>query len=735
MILRRLDKEAKRIVTEVLSYISYDCDDENSLFSTTCKILGIDEKNQNQELIAGIKKYCINIEGICYFIALNFRIPEKMIKLRCAQFVNRIDYYLYQSGVKPCSKENKKILLEYCDLCDIYTQSPSLFSEYNNIITTVMKKYEKAHTFIIENKYHEAIEIYNDLLNIVSNSSPIFLDRGYAFFCLKEYDNAIENYTKVIQKDPNEGNIYYLRAGAYFENNDYLNAIADFTKGLEYLPDNAEALFKRGSAYSHINEFDMAISDLTQSINIDANNADAFMCRAWCYAKIKKEMNFREDILKVAKLDPSLEEGLKDKYKLYFTFDEIRIALRKYDKDVEKDYLYKKAVELLQSLSIAEDIKNAKELCSIVYINWDISERLIDDLLKNEIPIILVKNKCIYEILSRSKDLQKRYKLMSNLECLYKKNNEIIGEYFECLSLEYYHNQKDYLSKHYYNLMEQIYTENIGNKEIASIFAKCTEYGTSNNIELIKYNEKLIEIYDKNKDNVEVGHFYAKYLYNFIKNTNSIYVKNSKIKTIEEIYRNGNKEVAKILSDSLYHIILLEDSSELIHTYLKKMENLEDTNGKRRSYEYINSFIHYISHDLTEEQKRKINIHKASTKGHYVDIDISFMRNNLIIYFDEERCDSDGDSLFECLDIHIVDSKVVYSIADVLFNSVNLISKETFSEIELDFFNNLENSNVKKLFHAMISIYQGNPINGEHLNFIQYLDKENLPYMYSHWVR
>jgi Flp pilus assembly protein TadD len=73
----------------------------------------------------------------------------------------------------------------------------------------------------------------------------------------------------------------------------------------------------------------MAISDLTKSIKIDPNNVDAFMCRAWCYAKIKKEMNFREDILKAAKLDPSLEKGLKDKYKLYFVFDEIKIALQK----------------------------------------------------------------------------------------------------------------------------------------------------------------------------------------------------------------------------------------------------------------------------------------------------------------------------------------------------------------------------------------------------------------------
>jgi hypothetical protein len=118
-------------------------------------------------------------------------------------------------------------------------------------------------------------------------------------------------------------------------------------------------------------------------------------------------------------------------------------------KDVEKEYLYKKAVELLHSLSIAEDIKIAKELCSIIKINWDISEKIIDNLLKIEIPIILVKNKCVYEILSHSKDSQKRYKLMTNLENLYKNNNEIMIEYFECLSHEYYHNQKDYLSKHY----------------------------------------------------------------------------------------------------------------------------------------------------------------------------------------------------------------------------------------------------------------------------------------------
>jgi tetratricopeptide (TPR) repeat protein len=326
MMLRKIDSEARKIVNDVLSYVSSECNDENKLFSTTCKLLNIDENLQNQELIDGIKKYCISIEGICYFIALNFRLPISM-KLRCAQFVNQIDHYLYQNGVKPCSQENKGKLLKYCDLYDIYIQSPSLFYEYSNISKNNIHNnkeiknneevfIEKAKNLIKEKKYYDAIEIHNKLLENIPDKIPIYLDRGYAFFCLREYNHAIEDYSKVLDKNPNDGNTYYLRAGAYLENKDYFNAIADFSNGLKFLPDNAGALFRRGSAYSNIKEFDKAIEDLSRSIEIDNSNSDVFMCRAWCYAKLNKGKEFKDDLLNASKLNPEIAEGLKRRYNL-----------------------------------------------------------------------------------------------------------------------------------------------------------------------------------------------------------------------------------------------------------------------------------------------------------------------------------------------------------------------------------------------------------------------------------
>ena len=131
LMLKKMENEAKKIVDDVLKLTTSNCNDESKLYSATCKLLNLSENNDNKELVEGIKKYCICIEGICYFIALHFRLPLSM-KLRCAQFVNLIDYYLYQNGVNPCSIENKILILKYVDLYDIYEHDPSIFSVYNN---------------------------------------------------------------------------------------------------------------------------------------------------------------------------------------------------------------------------------------------------------------------------------------------------------------------------------------------------------------------------------------------------------------------------------------------------------------------------------------------------------------------------------------------------------------------------------------------------------------------------
>ena len=151
------------------------------------------------------------------------------------------DYW--QEIIKGCLIKDNKERFSSPDLCNKLRRKPEL--KNNNISNNINKiKEEKELELLLKQadflrdlkQYQEAMDLYNQIIQLNPNYSNAYFNRGVAYDDLKEYKKAIADYTKAIELDPNYTYAYYNRGVAYYHLKEYENAILDYTKAIKLDP-------------------------------------------------------------------------------------------------------------------------------------------------------------------------------------------------------------------------------------------------------------------------------------------------------------------------------------------------------------------------------------------------------------------------------------------------------------------------------------------------------------------
>jgi tetratricopeptide (TPR) repeat protein len=90
---------------------------------------------------------------------------------------------------------------------------------------------------------------------------------------LKDYQGAIVDYTKAIELNTNYSDAYLNRGDTKTRIQDYQGAIADFSKVIELNPTNSDAYYNRGVSYSKLNKKESACLDLINAEELGDTDA------------------------------------------------------------------------------------------------------------------------------------------------------------------------------------------------------------------------------------------------------------------------------------------------------------------------------------------------------------------------------------------------------------------------------------------------------------------------------
>lgn len=135
---------------------------------------------------------------------------------------------------------------------------------------------EKGLELLEDEKYQEAIDQFNKLIEIDENDTNAYYHRGMSYFYQNLSHRAILDFDKVITLNKNAINSYYFKGICNADLKKYIEAIQDLSVYIENIQDNKFAYFYRAASYVEINEYENALIDYFKVIELDSSYAEAY---------------------------------------------------------------------------------------------------------------------------------------------------------------------------------------------------------------------------------------------------------------------------------------------------------------------------------------------------------------------------------------------------------------------------------------------------------------------------
>ena len=198
-------------------------------------------------------------------------------------------------------------------------------------------KYEK------QNKFYDAINIFNDLLKMYPDHKDLHFNLGILFQKLNETQKAINWFEKAIKLDPNFV-IAYQNLGLIFDQLGKLNEAKNyFERVIQIEPNNVDGNYNLGIQFIKLKEYNKARLYFEKVVELNPRSEKSWNNLGSIFNKLgnfEKSINFYE---KTIKLDPT-------NYNAHSNLGHVYKELKKYNKSL---YYYKKAVELEPNLIAA----------------------------------------------------------------------------------------------------------------------------------------------------------------------------------------------------------------------------------------------------------------------------------------------------------------------------------------------------------------------------------------------
>jgi tetratricopeptide (TPR) repeat protein len=131
----------------------------------------------------------------------------------------------------------------------------------------------KGRILLLEKKYREAIQVFDDLESI----SP---DRGIplkisAYVAMKEIPKALDQARRIITLKPNSSYGYVILASIYESQNDFDRAIGELKNGVNREKDSLQALLKLGNLYIRKKDYRQASTAFAEAVRKNPDSAPA----------------------------------------------------------------------------------------------------------------------------------------------------------------------------------------------------------------------------------------------------------------------------------------------------------------------------------------------------------------------------------------------------------------------------------------------------------------------------
>ena len=188
-----------------------------------------------------------------------------------------------------------------------------------------------------DGKYQSAIEQFNILAKLDTNSYWAYFYRGIAKFNLGDLRGAQSDFDHSIRINPIFTNGYHYRAISESRFGEYDLALDDLQRAIELRPGNTGLYFSRGVTYFLSQRFDLAIEDFDKYLRFEKDDPSAYLNRGASYLFLGDTLKALNDYNKAIKLDRFDPEGYIRRARLYAQGNNFELAIEDMNKAIDLD--------------------------------------------------------------------------------------------------------------------------------------------------------------------------------------------------------------------------------------------------------------------------------------------------------------------------------------------------------------------------------------------------------------
>ncbi|MDJ1492956.1 tetratricopeptide repeat protein [Cytophagaceae bacterium DM2B3-1] len=163
-----------------------------------------------------------------------------------------------------------------------------------------------------EGKLEEALDYYNQALNLSSNNAEILYNRAMLLQDMGEWEEAMDDYDLSLFINPKNVDCLVARASLKEDLGYHEKALEDLAEALRLEPENTTALNNRGYLYRSLGRLEESLQDLHKANQIDPEDTLVIQSLAETYTDAGKYDTAIDWLEKALQKDPALQEEIRN---------------------------------------------------------------------------------------------------------------------------------------------------------------------------------------------------------------------------------------------------------------------------------------------------------------------------------------------------------------------------------------------------------------------------------------
>lgn len=181
-------------------------------------------------------------------------------------------------------------------------------------ISCVKDESRDADNLYESKNFIEAIELYNEIINLKPNDIQSIYRRGRSYEELTQFELAFKDYQKVLELDNKNSNATLSIAIHHIRNSNYILAEKYSKKAIKINNELHQAYFILGRSLQYQGNFKDAVKAFDTSISLNSNYSDSYYYLGLIYLKLKNDKKACKNFSLAASLNNFDAINVKKKY-------------------------------------------------------------------------------------------------------------------------------------------------------------------------------------------------------------------------------------------------------------------------------------------------------------------------------------------------------------------------------------------------------------------------------------